>query len=81
MMSDVKNNPLSALDGLSEEERQVALSILKEYANEGKSDTLDELKYLDFDEIPADIHTFLHDKQYLGRGLYDNEGRFTVFPY
>ena len=71
------------LEGLSDEEKQLALQIFNEIANspEGKSELLDELKYSDFDEIPVDIHTFLHDKKYLGNGLYDRDGRFTVFPF
>lgn len=72
---------LDALNGLSEEERKVALEILKQYAAEGTSTLREELKYADFDEIPVDIHTFMHDPKYLGRGLYDAEGRFTVFPF
>ena len=72
---------LSVLNGLSPEERSLALNILKQYATDGKSDLLATLKYQDFEEIPVDIHTFLHDKRYLGNGLYDKDGRFTLFPY
>ena len=72
---------LSALDGLSPEERKLAFDMLKEIADKGKSEMLDKLKYNDFEEIPVDIHTFLHDKKYLGNGLYDQDGRFTLFPY
>lgn len=72
---------LSALNDLSPEERKLALDMLKEIAATGKSETLDKLKYGDFEEIPVDIHTFLHDKRYLGNGLYDQDGRFTLFPY
>ena len=69
------------LNSLSEEEKKVALDILKQYAQEGNSTILEELKYADFEEIPVDIHTFLHDKKYLGNALYDQDGRFTLFPY
>lgn len=31
--------------------------------------------------MPATIHEFLHEKKYLGNALYDQEGRFTLFPY
>jgi hypothetical protein len=55
--------------------------MLKEIADKGESKTLEQLKYGDFEEIPVDIHTFLHDKNYLGNGLYDQDGRFTLFPY
>jgi len=37
--------------------------------------------YEDYDEVPVPIHEFLHNRKYLGNALYDNEGRFTVFPY
>jgi len=68
-------------NNLSEEEKKVAIEILKQYSQEGKSPILDDLKYADFEEIPVDIHTFLHDKKYLGNALYDQDGRFTLFPY
>jgi hypothetical protein len=55
--------------------------MLKEIADKGESEQLEQLKYGDFEEIPVDIHTFLHDKNYLGNGLYDQDGRFTLFPY
>jgi len=69
------------LNKLSPEERKVALEILQQYATEGKSDIYETLKNSDWDEIPVDIHTFMHDKRYLGNALYDAEGRFTIFPY
>ena len=50
-------------------------------SKEGSAEILNDLKYGDFDEIPVDIHTFLHDKKYLGNALDDREGRFTLFPY
>lgn len=72
---------LEALNKLSPEERKVAIDILKQIASSGNSELLDTIKYSDFDEIPVDIHTFLHDKKYLGNALYDKDGRFTLFPY
>ena len=68
------------LNNLSPEEREAALKILEELSN-GESKTYNDLFYSDFDEVPVDIHTFLHDKKYLGNALYDAEGRFTLFPY
>lgn len=67
------------LKTLSPKEREIALKALKEIS-QGDTKTLNELKYADYDEIPVDIETFLHDKQYLGNGLYDGN-KFTVFPY
>lgn len=78
---DIKNISTEQLDKLSPEERKLALEILEQYAKEGSSDIFNNLIYDDYEEIPVDIDTFLHDKEYLGNGLIDAEGRFTVFPY
>ena len=75
------NIDVSHLDTLSPEEKEVALSILKEFANSGSSKQYDDLKYSDYEEIPVDITTFMHDKRYLGNALYNKEGKFTIFPY
>ena len=39
------------------------------------------MKYSDYEEIPVDIMTFMHDRKYLGNALYNKEGKFTIFPY
>lgn len=77
---------LSALDGLSEKERQVALEILSQMSATGESDILNQLKYGDFEEIPVDIDTFLDDDRYLAKGIWatdtqTGERRCTLFPY
>ena len=69
------------LENLSEQERTAVLEILNQITKTGSSSKLDNILNEDWDEIPVDIHTFLHDKRYLGNALYDNEQRFTVFPY
>lgn len=76
-----ENKDIELLNTLSNEERKVALSILSELSSKGTSKAYDELVYQDYDEIPVDISTFLHDKRYLGNGLIDSNGRFTLFPY
>lgn len=75
------NLNLDLLDGLSPEERKVALSILFEYSKKGTSSCYNELLYKDYEEIPVDVETFLRDLKYLGKGLINDEGKFTVFPY
>lgn len=77
---------IEAFNNLSEEEKQLALDILKQYSQEGYSSIMDELKYSDFEEIPVDIMTFISEPRYLGRGLYiedefTGERKCTVFPY
>lgn len=69
------------LSNLTEQEREEVLKILEQFSLDGKSERLNNLLYQDYDEIPVDIETFLHNPHYLGKGLTDNEGRFTLFPY
>lgn len=80
-MKDNIESSKRILETLTPEERSLALSILGEISETGSSKTLDDIKYADYDEIPVDIATFLHDKKYLGNGLTDPDGRFTLFPY
>jgi hypothetical protein len=69
------------LNNLSEKERELALKILKEMSTGGTSQTYNDLLYSDYEEIPVDIETFLRDPKYLGKGLINEEGKFTVYPY
>lgn len=72
---------MTNLENLTKEEREAVAEILGQISSAGKSEKLNELINADWDEIPVDITTFMHDKRYLGNALYDQEGRFTVFPY
>lgn len=69
------------LNNLSEKEKAYALEILRELSQKGKSNKYNDLIYSEYDEVPINISTFLHDKRYLGKALTDEEGRFTIFPY
>lgn len=77
----MNKDKINQLENLTEEEKKAVLDILNEYSNKGTSDIYQNLIYADYKEIPVDIDTFLHDPRYLGKGLVDDEGRFTVFPY
>lgn len=79
-MLNLKQN-FEELDELSEEERQYALSILKDLADAGTSKRFNDLLTEDYEEVPVDVETFLRDPQYLGKGLIDESGRFTVYDY
>jgi len=78
---DITKLNTEALDALSPAEREVALKILKEMSESGKSKLYEDLLYADYAEIPVDVETFLRDPKYLGNGLVNDEGKFTVFPY
>lgn len=69
------------LEGLTLQEREEVLKILGEFSNQGTSSSFNDLLLQDFDEIPVDIETFLKDPNYLGKGLINEEGKFTVYPY
>lgn len=72
---------MSNLENLTKEEREAVLKILNEMSSEGVSSTMDNILLEDYREIPIDIETFIHDPKYLGRGLMNAEGKFTLFPY
>lgn len=69
------------LENLTQQEKEAVLKILNEMSSEGTSSTMDNILYDDYNEIPVDIGTFIHDPYYLGRGLTNAEGKFSLFPY
>ena len=73
---------LSALDNLQPEEKELALKILSEMANNsGISELLDDLKYAEYTEVPVDIKTFLTDDNYLGLAWKDATGKSKLYPF
>ena len=72
---------MQELQGLSDEEKKVALQILRELSQKGKSQTYEELKYSDYAEIPVDIETFVDDYNYLGNAWHDKDGNTKLYPY
>lgn len=70
----------SEFKSMTEEERKLVLKILGGISK-GDNSLYDDLLYSDYSEIPVDISTFMHDKNYLGNALYNPSGEFTVFPY
>lgn len=77
MANDIQDK----LKNLSKAEREYALKIMREMSRNGNSQTYKNLLYSDYEEIPVDIETFLKDDRYLGKGLVNSEGKFTIFPY
>ena len=69
------------LNTLTPQEREHALKILSQLKTKGSSEILDKMRLEDYKEVPVDINTFMHDERYLGKGLINVEGKFTVFPY
>ena len=67
------NNKLNFIASLTTDEQEKVKEILNEINTKGKSDTLDDLYYDDYEEIPVDINTFLDNPLYLGN--YTNNGK------
>ena len=73
---------LSALDNLSEKEREYALKILEDLAkSDGNSKLYDDLKYADYNEVPVDIETFLTNDHYLGQAWKDATGKLKLYDF
>ena len=72
---------MTNLENLTDQERQAVLDILNEISSTGTSDKLNSIILEDWAEVPVDIDTFIHNPRYLGRGLMNAEGKFTLFPY
>ena len=69
------------LNGLSEQEKELALQILKQFSQSGKSKIYNDLLYEDYEEIPVDIETFITDDRYLGKAWKDAEGKLKLYPF
>ena len=79
-MMNMDNDCLNVLDTLSTKEKEYALKLLSEISS-GDTSNYHELLYEDYDEIPVTIEEFIHNRKYLGNGLINSEGKFTIFPY
>ena len=69
----MNNSNTEILNKLSDDEKQMVRQILLDVSNKGKSETLTNLYYEDYEEIPVDLETFLCDEMYLGK--YTNYGK------
>lgn len=67
------NNNLQLLSSLSKDEISIVTDILSEITKNGKSESLNDIYYDDYEEIPVDLTTFLCDELYLGN--YTNHGK------
>lgn len=68
------------LEGLSEEEKRVALKLLSEL-NLGNEKVYQEFKFSEYKEVPVDIITFIKDDLYLGKAWHLPDGTCKLFPY
>ena len=69
------------ISSLNKEEQDTVIKILNEVSTKGSSTTLNNLIQSDYEEVPVGIEEFLHNPLYLGKGLINDEGKYTVYPY
>lgn len=62
-------------------ERNLVIQILDEMQNTGISSTFNDLVKEDYNEMPADILTFVDDYNYLGNAWHDAQGKSKLYPY
>lgn len=70
-------NPV-AYQNLRPEEKEVVDEVLREFAEQGKSDILDNLYDTDYDERPIDFIQFITDDAYLGKTTRNGE---FLYPF
>ena len=66
---------------LNEDELKLFFKIISEYKTNGISQTLKEIEYEDYKEIPVDIITFIKDYNYLGKAWHLPNGDCKLYPY
>ena len=81
MTNDMDYNNIPELATLSEKERDIALQILQQYSEFGKSDLYSDIVHSDYNEIPVDIETFITNDNYLGKGWKDASGKLKMYPF
>lgn len=79
-MPDISKLNKEVLDSLSPEERDLTLKLLEELSH-GEDKNYKDLLYLDYNEVPVDIITFLDDDRYLGKAWKDVNGNSKLYPY
>ena len=75
---DILSIDKSKFDKLSQEEQEIVLEILQEFADNGFSQTLEDMWNADYEEIPVDVVTFISDDRYLGKSTRQGT---SIYPF
>ena len=65
-------------NNLSDDNKKLILTILEEYRDHGRSETLLDIWKADYDEIPVSIDEFITNPHYLGNSTRNGE---SIYPY
>lgn len=77
-LDDIVNISNEEFSALSKENKELILTILKEYQETGTSKTLLDIWYEDYEEIPVSVHEFICNPNYLGNSTGNGE---QIYPY
>lgn len=77
-LSNISNMSKEQFAKLDTSEKQLVLKILSELKTTGKSETLEELWYQDYTEIPVSIDEFITNPHYLGKSTRNGT---SIYPY
>lgn len=77
-LNNIANITKEQFAGLSPEEQKLVIQILGELSKDGRSQTLDDLWYQDYTEIPVSIKEFITNPHYLGKSTRNGE---SIYPY
>lgn len=77
-LSNIANITKEQFNKLNVEEQKLVLTILDELSRTGKSETLDDVWYQDYNEIPVSIKEFITNPYYLGKSTRNGE---SIYPY
>lgn len=75
-LEKLKNITPNDIAKLKPDEQIVVKQIVSELASGGSSQTLKDLWYSDYEEVPVDIDTFIDDPRYLGSSLSG-----SIYPF
>ena len=77
-LNNIANITKEQFNKLNVEEQKLVLTILDELSKTGKSETLDDIWYQDYNEIPVSIKEFITNPYYLGKSTRNGE---SIYPY
>ena len=77
-LNNIANITKEQFNKLNVEEQKLVLTILDELSKTGKSETLDNVWYQDYNEIPVSIKEFITNPYYLGKSTRNGE---SIYPY
>lgn len=77
-LNNISNISKEQFNKLDSNEQKLVLTILEELSRTGKSQTLEDLWYADYTEIPVSIKEFITNPYYLGKSTRNGE---SIYPY